>query len=190
MYASLNRVSIGSDNGLSPIRRQAIILTNAGLLSIGPLGINFSEISIKIRSFSFMKMHLKLSSAKRRPFCPGGDGLIHVYTTTRSMCHGFSGATGLIALQCCPRYLMWNSELQFVNSIAFDIVGWYMCCITCDALYDSLRCIHCFSNFDILFTCSMMEIVLTIYLARFSTVYQQHVIHMSSFFSSPFTLVY
>ena len=25
MYASLNRVDIGSDNGLSPIRRQAII---------------------------------------------------------------------------------------------------------------------------------------------------------------------
>ena len=32
-------VCIASDNGLSPIRRQAIILTNAGLLSIGPLGI-------------------------------------------------------------------------------------------------------------------------------------------------------
>ena len=44
----MNRVSIGSDNGLSPIRRQAIIQTNAGLLSIGPLGTNFSEISTKI----------------------------------------------------------------------------------------------------------------------------------------------
>ena len=30
--ASLNRVIIGSDNGLSPIRRQAIIWTNAGIL--------------------------------------------------------------------------------------------------------------------------------------------------------------
>ena len=35
--------SIGSDNGLSPIRRQAIIWTNAGLLSIGPLGTIFGE---------------------------------------------------------------------------------------------------------------------------------------------------
>ena len=34
-YASMNRVSIGSDNGLSPIRHKAIIWTNAGLLSIG-----------------------------------------------------------------------------------------------------------------------------------------------------------
>ena len=37
--------------------------TNAGLLSIGLLGINFSEIQIEILSFSFKKMYLKLSSA-------------------------------------------------------------------------------------------------------------------------------
>ena len=36
--------SFGSDNGLSPIRYQAIIYTNAGLLSIGPLGTIFSVI--------------------------------------------------------------------------------------------------------------------------------------------------
>ena len=39
---------IGSDNGLSPGRRQAIIGTNAGILLIGPLGRNFSEIVIEI----------------------------------------------------------------------------------------------------------------------------------------------
>ena len=33
---------IGSDNGLSPGRRQAIIWINAGILLIGPLGTNFS----------------------------------------------------------------------------------------------------------------------------------------------------
>ena len=42
---------IGSDNGLSPGRRQAIILTNAGILLIGPLGTNFSGILIKIQTF-------------------------------------------------------------------------------------------------------------------------------------------
>ena len=62
---------IGSDNGLSPGRRQAILWTNAGLLLIGPLGTNFSEILIKILTFSFKKMRLKVSSAKRRPFCLG-----------------------------------------------------------------------------------------------------------------------
>ena len=35
---------IGSDNGLLPIWRQAIIWTNAGLLLIQTLGTNFSEI--------------------------------------------------------------------------------------------------------------------------------------------------
>ena len=59
---------IGSDNGLSPRRRQAIIWTNAGILLIGPLGTNFSEILIGIQTLSFKKMHLKMSSAKWRPF--------------------------------------------------------------------------------------------------------------------------
>ena len=62
---------IGSDNGLSPYRRQAIIWTNAGILLIGPLGTNFSEISIENLTFSLKKMHLKVSSAERRPFCLG-----------------------------------------------------------------------------------------------------------------------
>ena len=61
---------IGSDNGLSPDRRQAIIWTNAGILLHGPLGTNFSEILIEILTFSFKKMHLKVS-AKRRPFSLG-----------------------------------------------------------------------------------------------------------------------
>ena len=62
---------IGSDNGLSPGWRQAIIWTNAGILLIGTLGTNFSQILIEIRIFSFKKMGLKVSSAKWRPFCLG-----------------------------------------------------------------------------------------------------------------------
>ena len=62
---------IGSDNGLTPERRQAIIWTNAGILLIGPLGTNLSEILIEILTFSFKKMRLKVSSAKWRPFCLG-----------------------------------------------------------------------------------------------------------------------
>ena len=67
----------GSDNGLSPDRRQAIIWTNAGLLLIRPLGTNFSEILIEILTFSFKKIRLKVSSAKRRPFCLGLNVLTH-----------------------------------------------------------------------------------------------------------------
>ena len=60
---------IGSDNGLSPGRHQAIIWTNAGILSIGQLGINFGEILFKIYTFSFKKIHLKVLSGKWRPSC-------------------------------------------------------------------------------------------------------------------------
>ena len=72
---------IGSDNGLSPGQRQAIIWTNAGILLIGTLGTNFSEILIEIRPFSFKKMHLKMSSGKWRPFCLG----LNVLTQTNGL---------------------------------------------------------------------------------------------------------
>ena len=62
---------IASDNGLSSGRRQAIMWTSAGILLIGPLGTNFSEIWIEITTFSFKKMRLKVSSAKWRPCCLG-----------------------------------------------------------------------------------------------------------------------
>ena len=52
-------IIIGSYNGLSPERHQAIIWTNAEILLIGPLGTNFSEILMKIYIFSFKKMQLK-----------------------------------------------------------------------------------------------------------------------------------
>ena len=66
-----NLTIIALDDGLSPGWRQAIIETNAGILLIEPLGTNFSERLIGIQAFSFKKMHLKMSSAKWRPFCLG-----------------------------------------------------------------------------------------------------------------------
>ena len=45
------------------------------ILVIRPLGLTFSELLIEIQNFSFTKMHLKISSAKWRPFCPGEDEL-------------------------------------------------------------------------------------------------------------------
>ena len=62
---------IGSDNGLLPGWHQAIIWTNAGILLIRTLGTNFSEILGEIHTFPFKKMHLKMLSAKWRPFCLG-----------------------------------------------------------------------------------------------------------------------
>ena len=71
---------IGSDNGLSPGRRQAIIWIDAGILLIGTLGTNFSEILMEIRIFSFKKMGLNMSSAKWRRFCLGLNELITFHT--------------------------------------------------------------------------------------------------------------
>ena len=39
------------------------------------LETNLSKILIKIQNFSFTKMHLQISSAKRGPFCQRGDEL-------------------------------------------------------------------------------------------------------------------
>ena len=50
--------------------------TNAVILLIGPLGINLSEIFIKIYTFSFKRMHLKMLSGNWRPFCIGVNVLI------------------------------------------------------------------------------------------------------------------
>ena len=59
-----NLTIIGSDNGLSPDRRQAIVWTNAGILVIGPLGTNFNGMLNEIYTFSFKKMHLKMLYGK------------------------------------------------------------------------------------------------------------------------------
>ena len=76
-HICINKLTIiASDNGLSPGRRQAIILTNVGILLIRSLGTNFSEILGEIHSFSFSKMHLKMSSAKWRLFGLGLNELM------------------------------------------------------------------------------------------------------------------
>ena len=74
---------IGSDNGLSPSRCQAIIWTNSGILLSGTLWINFSGIVSEIHTFSLKKMHLKMSSVKCRPFCLG----LNVLTKISSVLH-------------------------------------------------------------------------------------------------------
>ena len=84
---------IGSNNGLSPSRRQAIIWTNAGILLIGPIGTSFNEIVIEFHTF--MKMQLKMSSGKWRPVCLGinvlnwmrrpHDSMLHIHHMSRSL---------------------------------------------------------------------------------------------------------
>ena len=60
IYVLSSLVIIGSDIGLLPVMRQAIIWTSADLLSIGTWGTKFSEILIEIQTLSFKKMQLKM----------------------------------------------------------------------------------------------------------------------------------
>ena len=66
-----NLTIIGSDNGLSPGRRQAIIWTNVGILLIEPLGTNFNEISIGIfiQENALQNGVCEMASILSRPQC-------------------------------------------------------------------------------------------------------------------------
>ena len=66
-------ISIVSNNGLSPVWRQAISWANDGLLSVEPLGMNSREIDLNQSRniIPFNKLHLNISSAKWQPFCIG-----------------------------------------------------------------------------------------------------------------------
>ena len=111
---------IGSDNGLSAGRRQAIIWTNAGMLLIGPLGRNFSEILIWIQTFSFKKMHMQMSSAKWRPFCLGLNVLNHEEPTVHFLNCGTDRLVYYFSYQhACSDYklqLPTKSIILIVNS--------------------------------------------------------------------------
>ena len=59
IYASVQHTNIASDNGLTPIWCQAIIWTNAALLSIRTVGTHFGEILFKIQKFHSRKCTCK-----------------------------------------------------------------------------------------------------------------------------------
>ena len=121
MHQSVSWVSIGSDNGLSPIQRQAIILASAVLMTIGPIGINFNEILIKIPNFSFTKMHVNILCAKWLPFCPGRDELIQLEKCLT--------VSHYLALWRCE-FKNLNLRLRYLAIIAYGL-QWSMVWVGC-----------------------------------------------------------
>ena len=115
--------TIGSDDGLSPGWHQAIIWINAGILLIGPLSINFSEIFIDIATFSFKKMHLKVSSAKWRPCCLG----LNVLISNNTGCGGMSWDH--VVLQRDHMHPCKWDKMNVCHGIdgprGFDLTHWY-----------------------------------------------------------------
>ena len=90
-----NLTIIGSDNGLSPGLHQAIIWTIAGILLIGPLETNFSEILIQIHIFSFKieSVVCKMGTILSQPQCVNPlhakffCGNINIYLHFMSLLH-------------------------------------------------------------------------------------------------------
>ena len=75
MHICVSKLTIiGSDNGLSPDRHQAMIWTDDGILLIGPLGTSFSEILIEIHAFfiqenAFENVVWKMAAILFQPQC-------------------------------------------------------------------------------------------------------------------------
>ena len=107
----MNWVNIGSGN----VRRQAITWNHSDLLSIGLLGINFIKIQIKIQYFWFMKMYLKMSSAKWWPFCLGGyklRGVLPCWAISKS---GFLSLMTLTLFTCSNMWAANNGTYQLLS---------------------------------------------------------------------------
>ena len=75
VYASMNWVSIGSDNGLSPGQHQTIIWSNAGILSIRAQTTHFNEILFWIQILSLKKCVWTCLRWNGDHFVQGGDEL-------------------------------------------------------------------------------------------------------------------
>ena len=108
--------------GSALFQRKAITWTNAGLLSIGLLGTNFSEIRIANLTFSFKKMHLKLSSAKMATICPGRDEL-NTSKCRASLASG--GLNGRKSMGSRPVYFQVARSLSVYATTV--VVTWMLC---------------------------------------------------------------
>ena len=130
--------SIGSDNGLLPGRRQAINITNAGILLIRIWGENFSKIFIEIIHFHSRKCIWKCRLRNCGNFCLGlnmlnmwvnksqgllrTDDVIKRIDRTRKTCTYFIRymfPAHAIAIGCCHnnwmcRYCSW--QLYYNNA--------------------------------------------------------------------------
>ena len=124
IYASVNHITVGTDNGLSPMLCLAMLCTNDDLLSTGTLQIKLRwHLNMLHCLFSFKKMHLNMPSEKRWPFgsklftisLPGisthcGQSThmclskpCHYYTPrTTKLLGGYTGFTPSVRPSVCP----------------------------------------------------------------------------------------
>ena len=130
--------SIGSDNGLSPGRRQAIIWTNVGILLLRTLGTIISEILTEIDIFAFTKNTFEnvvweMAAILYRPQC------FNVFPVSIGTDIKWNIDRILIAWLHIP----WHQNrscflfIYYQNS-QFSIIAWY---VICKHNMESLNCI-------------------------------------------------
>ena len=109
---------IGSDNGLSPGRRQAIIWTNDRILLMRPLGTNFSEIFIRNSNIFIHENALENVVCQMASICLG----VNVLNSQGISSHG----TGVVLQQYSgfiTRRVNMQSTARFARS---DRLNWIM----------------------------------------------------------------
>ena len=96
---------------MSPVQRQAIIWTNAGLLLIGPLGTNFCETLIDIYIYIFIwenaleNVVCKITAIFARPRCVK---VMNKYSSShRGHCYWYLHRR-LMSVVCGHLYLLWG----------------------------------------------------------------------------------
>ena len=153
-HICVNKITIiDSDNGLSPSRHQAIIWTNVGKLLIGPLGTNFSEILIEIHTSSFKKLHLKMSSGKRRPFCLSLNVLRWPYTVVEV--YNMIGISEILTMDACSITHLWGEDVLcvlWVCRMSYICIFVIVCLLVC--LMIRLHCTLCTGSHGLYFAMS------------------------------------
>ena len=96
-------------------------------MSFGTLETNFSEILIKIQNYSFTKMHLKISSAKWQPFCPGGDELtgpkLNSLSVSEPRCSARARNPPILRRRGSLKQWKWPShDLTYIMSNCFRLI--------------------------------------------------------------------
>ena len=120
--------NIGSDNGLSPGRRQAIIWTNAGILLVVSPGTNFNEIllEISIQENPFQTVVWKMAAILSRSQCVKSQNLPEIPSFNKSLtmisiiCHLGRWKWSQI-LQSVFYIRMWVSSFRYENMLDVHI---------------------------------------------------------------------
>ena len=115
IYVS-EQTNIGSDNDLSPYRRQAIIWTNAGILLIGPIRRYFSEFFnhntyIFSQGNALQNIVCKVASILSRPLC------VKLVWSNISLQKIYFRYIVILMKTLLFAVLRWGSEAKYVRSL-------------------------------------------------------------------------